>query len=204
MFLACGSATAVTVSFETGEGFPDGDGASISGSVPAGVVTGWSLTGDGNKGTGGFEIDHGPGGTGFGDEANPLTGSQFGLARGDDNGEIILTMDLDNAASNTLQSLYYANRGTYPPQLTLEYYGLDENLLGSDVFTARQSKCKSECRGWVGPGGRQHARLQSILPADRAYVLVCGQGDVQGGNAFPFDRWYGKWSFRGGRHHTRC
>ena len=189
MFLACGSATAVTVSFETGEGFPDGDGASISGSVPAGVVTGWSLTGDGNKGTGGFEIDHGPGGTGFGDEANPLTGSQFGLARGDDNGEIILTMDLDNAASNTLQSLYYANRGTYPPQLTLEYYGLDENLLGSDVFTAANPNASPSAGVGLGPaagnthGYNQHFQLiePTSLFAGKAMSKVVMRSHSTGG-----------------------
>jgi len=72
--------------------------------VPAGVVTSWTLGGPGNSGTGDFEIDHGPGGTGFGDEPAPLTGLQIGLSRGDGNGQLELAMNLDVSGNYSLAS----------------------------------------------------------------------------------------------------
>jgi len=47
----------------------------------------------------------------------------------------VVTMDLTNSANLSLVSLWYANCGSFPPVLTLEYFGLDELSLGSESFS---------------------------------------------------------------------
>ena len=146
MFLICGSAAAVTVSFEAGEGFPDADGASIpgAGAVP-GVVLSWEKGGPGHNNSpdrtddNDFQIDHGPGGGGMGDEPNPLTGSQIALSRGDGNGAHQITMNLDPAGKYSLRSWNYANRGNVFPNATAHYYNLDGDLIGSNSWLRPRS-----------------------------------------------------------------
>lgn len=126
----------VRVSFETSEGFPDQDGGVIDGTAfPAGIVDNWGISGPIFN----LQIDHGPGGDagtgGFGDEPDPVHGSQIALSRPGANGAHEVTMDLNNSANLTLEGFYYANRGAFPPQLTVEYFDPNEISLGTDIFT---------------------------------------------------------------------
>ena len=130
--LASNSAQAVVISFETSEGFPGTDGVTIIGAVPAGVVTSWST--DVNTE---LTIDKGPGGTGFGDEPAPISGTQIGLSivrSGTPSNQV--TIDLNNAANLSFKSFWYANRGTFPPVVTVQYFGLNELSLGTDTFNS--------------------------------------------------------------------
>lgn len=131
------NARAVVVSFETSEGFPDPDGTIFNGltNAPAGVVDKWSSLANENSQVFELKIDQGPGGGGFGDEPAPITGSQIALNQSIGAGSAITEMDLNNGANLSLVSFYYANRGGYPPILTVDYYGLSETLLGSDTYT---------------------------------------------------------------------
>ena len=126
----------VLVSFETTEGFSGtpGNASDFTGQAfPAGVVDNWGLAG---AGAGFLQIDQGPAdGEGFGDEDDPVSGNQFALSSGSGNGEHILTMELNNGANLALESFWYANRGNLPPKLTVEYFGLNEASLGTDVYT---------------------------------------------------------------------
>jgi hypothetical protein len=127
----------VRVSFETTEGFSGTPGVAsdfVGQAFPAGVVDNWGLAG---AGAGFLQIDQGPAdGEGLGDEDDPVSGNQFALSSGSGNGEHILTMDLTNSANLALESFWYANRGNLPPLLTVEYFGLNEASLGTDVYTA--------------------------------------------------------------------
>lgn len=138
-------AATIKVSFETSEGFPDPDGASFNGltNAPAGVIDKWTSLPNENGQVFTLTIDHGPGGAGFGDEPAPLTGSQIGLGQSIGAGSGIVEVDLNNAAAAKWLGFYYANRGHFPPVLTVEYFGLDELSLGVDTYTG----------GWSGGVG---------------------------------------------------
>lgn len=126
------NASAVVIDFETSQGFPDGDATSFAGSSTT-YVDAWLNDVNTNA-----LIDHGPGGGGFGDEPNPISGSQIGLFSDNANTSPNtngVTVDLVNASSLYLESFWYANRGTWPPEVTVEYFGLDEVSLGSESFS---------------------------------------------------------------------
>jgi hypothetical protein len=153
----------VRVSFEVSEGFSGTDGAVIEEldgtgiqALPAGVVDDWGAAGD----SGYFQIDRGPGGQGFGDEDDPVSGSQFALsAPGFGQGEHIITMDLNNSTNLALESFYFASRANFPPKLTVEYFGLDEQSLGTNVYTTGVDDGQG-----VGLGPNQEPRFQLIEP----------------------------------------
>jgi hypothetical protein len=122
---------AVVINFETSQGFSGTDGAAFGGATPAGIVTSWGINANYN-----LQMDHGPGGSGFGDEPVPISGSQIGLVNPNASGvPAVLTIDLDNSANLSFNSFWYANRGTYPPVVKVEYFGLNELSLGTDTFT---------------------------------------------------------------------
>ena len=122
------------ISFEASEGFSDNSGDQITGAFPAGVVSSWSSSGAGSAQ---FQIDEGrwdaPNGTAEDDD--PVTGEQFGFSNAIGNGDHIVEMDLVNAATLALDSFFFAFRGNSPHDLTVEYFDLNEQSLGSDVFS---------------------------------------------------------------------
>ena len=114
------------ISFETSEGYPDVAGSSITAvSDPngiGGIVTSWSASGAGSDD---LNIDEGfADGVGFTDpfsapDIDPLNGEQFALSRPSANGEHVITMDLENSASLSLDSFYHYYRGSSPHTLTV-------------------------------------------------------------------------------------
>ena len=109
------------------------DSDAINGTAfPAGVVDNWDINGSVAE----LQIDHGPFDTGPGGEPDPVVGSQFALSNSGGNGAHVVIMDLTNSASLSLNSFYYANRGNFPPKLTVEYFDLNEQSLGTDEYTA--------------------------------------------------------------------
>jgi hypothetical protein len=154
----------VRVSFEVSEGFSGTDGAVIAEfedgtvtAVPGGIVDDWVLSG---AGAAYFQIDKGPGGQGFGDEDDPVSGNQFGLSTPQGNGPHVLTMDLNNSANLALESFYFASRGNFPPNLTVEYFDLNNQSLGTDVYTAGVGDGQA-----VGLGPNQEPRFQLLEPS---------------------------------------
>ena len=120
------------ISFEASEGFSDTAGDTITGAVPAGIVSSWSSSGSGSAE---WQIDEGQAdGEGFPEDDDPVSGEQFGLSRPIGNGEHIVEMDLVNAANLALDSFFYAYRGSSPHDLTVEYFDLNEVSLGTDVY----------------------------------------------------------------------
>jgi hypothetical protein len=130
----------VHLSFEASEGFPNQDGGvirspTVNTAVPN-VVDGFEIN-DTVVDT--LQIDHGPGGKGNprpASEPDPIDGSQFALSRPGANGTNEVTIDLHNASKLGLAGFYYANRGSYPPKLTVQYYDTNENLVGENVYDA--------------------------------------------------------------------
>ena len=66
-------------------------------------------------------------------------------------------MDLDNSANMSMDSFYYANRGNGPPRLWVEYYGLDESLLGVKSYTKG-----TVGHEWIGVGPNFEPKFQLI------------------------------------------
>jgi len=127
-----GSGGGVCVSFDPHEGYPEAAGAAFQ-DTGVGVVDNWGHSGFGAED---LQTDSGHDGHGFTDwQSGPVSGRHFALSDNIGNGEHLVTMDLDNSENLALQSFYFASRGNFPPKLTVEYYGLDEELLGTDVFT---------------------------------------------------------------------
>ncbi|MCH2183882.1 MAG: hypothetical protein MK108_17945, partial [Mariniblastus sp.] len=122
----------VCVSFDPHEGYPEAAGVAFQ-DTGVGVVDNWGHSGFGAED---LQTDSGHDGHGFTDwQSGPVSGRHFALSDNIGNGEHLVTMDLDNSENLALQSFYFASRGNFPPKLTVEYYGLDEELLGTDVFT---------------------------------------------------------------------
>ena len=125
------------ISFEANEGFSNTAGDEITGAFPAGVVTSWS---SGGVGSDQLQIDEGfADGVGFTNplsapDIDPLNGEQFALSKGIGNGEHVITMDLENSATLSLDSFFHYYRGSSPHTLTVEYFDLNEVSLGSDVY----------------------------------------------------------------------
>ena len=125
------------ISFEASEGFSNTAGDEVTGAFPAGVVSSWS---SGGVGSDQLQIDQGfADGQGFTDpfsapDLDPLSGEQFALSQPIGSGEHVITMDLENSATLSLDSFYHYYRGSTPHTLTVEYFDLNELSLGSDVY----------------------------------------------------------------------
>lgn len=137
-----------------------------------GLVTNWGAAGehfDPNiateaRQTGTWFIDDGPGGLNLlagsvpsclGPPAScnpaPVSGSAMaGVGFGMEGGVAFPyagLMDLDNSQNISLKSFHYANRGNGPPRLLVEYYGLDESLLGVNSFSRGDKPNVFPCYG---------------------------------------------------------
>jgi hypothetical protein len=122
----------VTISFEPSEGFSSVDSTPFQGtSVPAGVVDMWSIGGSVLN----LQIDQGPGGGGALPEPSPKTGTQQALVFNSGSGDLTVTMDLNNSQAYSLDSFQYASRGTAPPEVVVEYYDLNDQLIGSYKYS---------------------------------------------------------------------
>ena len=153
------SAHAVLISFEQSEGFGPA-GTSFHGtSTNGGVVTNWSNLD-------GLATDSGPGdGFGFDEDPTPFDGSLMAIALGQGSAFATVEMDLDNSQNLSLTNFVYANRGGFPPRLLVDYFGVNDEFLGTNSYS-------------FGPG----PRVENSLPVEPWGVGVIA-GDPSG---FPF------------------
>jgi hypothetical protein len=134
---------AFVIDFETGHGFPGTDGASFNGltNAPADVVNKLTSLPNNFGETFGLVMDHRQGEANIGDEPAPVSGTQITHMRSTDRmGAGVVTAvvekDLINSANLGFVRFWYANRGTFPPLVTVaEYFGLNELSLGFNTFT---------------------------------------------------------------------
>ena len=189
------------ISFEASEGFPDNPGDDIVAGFDPGVdpngigsiITSWSGSGSGFAE---FQIDQGfADGQGFTDplsapDLDPLSGEQFALSRPSANGEHVITMDLENSASLSLDSFYHYYRGSSPHTLTVEYFDPDELSLGSDVYNGGVDPNDPD-DGLSQPGSlpkwEQITPTASFLNVALSKVIITSSHDGGLGAAFALD-----------------
>lgn len=127
------SAQAAVISFETSEGFPAAQGNIEGAALPAAFVDSLDSSELPNTDPGVVFVTGASGNNPFGEGIGAVSGTQYGALNGA--GSITLTIDLKNSANLSLDSFWYANRGSFVPGVTVEYFDLLEASLGTESFS---------------------------------------------------------------------